>query len=254
MRGIIGFYKDFFDKIFNIVFDLTKTFQKDMESDTNLQKRIKTACVFGFIFLVCLFSGGFLTNALFVTIGFIVYYEILAMISVNRENYEVYKKQIILATIYVSLPFSSLLTINNHGKGHALIFWFFCVIWATDIGAFFVGRSVGGKKLMPLVSPGKTVSGSIGGLVCAFFVGFFMSFLSVGTQLQNLGIASFGFIAVVISVFAQCGDLLESYIKRKFGVKDSGTILPGHGGMMDRMDSVTFAAPVFLFIIKKIGF
>lgn len=117
--------------------------------------------------------------------------------------------------------------------------------WATDIGAYFVGRSVGGRKLIPAVSPGKTVSGAIGGVLTSVLV----TWLYVTFALQPLaqlsmtpvGIILFG---VIISVAAQVGDLVESLLKREAGVKDSGGLLPGHGGVLDRLDSLFFVLPM----------
>lgn len=116
--------------------------------------------------------------------------------------------------------------------------------WATDIGAFFVGRTVGGRKLMPAVSPGKTVSGAIGGLTASVLVTWlYVAFaLKPGAQLTltPIGIVVFG---LSVSVAAQVGDLVESLLKREAGVKDSSNLLPGHGGVLDRLDSLFFVLP-----------
>lgn len=117
--------------------------------------------------------------------------------------------------------------------------------WASDTGAYFAGRAVGGPKLMPSVSPAKTVAGSLGAIlttigICALYVHYL---LRPQTQLAFTpwGLATF---AVSISVAAQLGDLAESMFKREAGVKDSGIIFPGHGGMLDRLDSLFFVLPV----------
>jgi phosphatidate cytidylyltransferase len=107
------------------------------------------------------------------------------------------------------------------------------VIWGTDIGAYLVGRLLGGPKLAPGISPGKTWSGSIGGLLAGGFCGAALA----GSWLALPA-------ALILSVFAQAGDLLESAIKRKLGVKDSGRTIPGHGGLFDRLDGFLAAAPV----------
>jgi phosphatidate cytidylyltransferase len=112
------------------------------------------------------------------------------------------------------------------------------VVWSTDIGAYLVGRVIGGPKLAPKISPGKTWSGSIGGLVIAGFAG---AMLAAGGH--GAGAAAL-LVAALLSVFAQTGDLLESAIKRKLGVKDSGRTIPGHGGLFDRLDGFLAAAPV----------
>jgi phosphatidate cytidylyltransferase len=117
--------------------------------------------------------------------------------------------------------------------------------WASDIGAFFVGRALGKRKLMPSVSPGKTVAGAIGGLVVTMIVGWLYTrfVLTPATQLAFVrgGILVF---ALLVSVAAQSGDLAESLLKREAGVKDSSHLIPGHGGILDRFDSLLFVLPV----------
>ena len=117
--------------------------------------------------------------------------------------------------------------------------------WASDIGAFFIGRAFGKRKLMPSVSPGKTVAGAIGGLVATIVVGWlYVRFLLTPTT--QLAFVRGGLIAfaALVSVAAQIGDLAESLLKREAGVKDSSHIIPGHGGVLDRFDSLLFVLPV----------
>ncbi|MDY8109732.1 phosphatidate cytidylyltransferase [Fulvimarina sp. 2208YS6-2-32] len=110
------------------------------------------------------------------------------------------------------------------------------VVWATDIFAYFTGRSLGGPKLMRSVSPNKTISGALGGLVAGVvFAGLYLAVFAPGFSLGLL------FLASGLSVLGQIGDLFESWMKRRFGVKDSGRIIPGHGGVMDRIDALVFA-------------
>jgi phosphatidate cytidylyltransferase len=121
------------------------------------------------------------------------------------------------------------------------------VTWASDIGAYAVGRTMGKHKLIPLVSPGKTVEGAIGGLIASVIVawafgnGVLRPAAQLGFKWYPLGLILFG---VVVSVAAQVGDLAESLLKREAGVKDSSRILPGHGGILDRLDSLFFVLPV----------
>jgi phosphatidate cytidylyltransferase len=110
-------------------------------------------------------------------------------------------------------------------------------VWLTDISAFFVGRGVGGPLLWPRVSPNKTWSGAIGGLAGGLAGGIAVAYASGSGRLLSLGV-----LALALSVLAQAGDLFESAIKRRFGAKDSGRIIPGHGGLMDRLDGFLFAA------------
>ena len=127
--------------------------------------------------------------------------------------------------------------------GFVAMLYVFAVVWATDILAYFIGRAIGGPKLAPAISPGKTWSGAIGGAVSGVAAGtlVFAAFFSVDDLRSPL-------IALVLSVASQAGDLFESYVKRRSGVKDSGRIIPGHGGVWDRVDGLVAASFVALFI------
>ena len=125
--------------------------------------------------------------------------------------------------------------------------------WASDIGAFFVGRAFGKRKLMPSVSPGKTVAGAVGGLVVTALTSWvFARFLL--TPVTQLGFVRGGAIlfGVIVSVAAQTGDLAESLIKREGGVKDSSHLIPGHGGVLDRFDSLLFVLPVAYVLLNTL--
>ncbi|MDH0614234.1 MULTISPECIES: phosphatidate cytidylyltransferase [unclassified Agrobacterium] len=126
--------------------------------------------------------------------------------------------------------------------GFVSILFIFAVVWSTDILAYFVGRAIGGPKLAPSISPGKTWSGAIGGAVAAMIGGAAVSMAYHGRiSLLVLG------LALILSVFSQIGDLFESFVKRRFQVKDSSHLIPGHGGFMDRVDGLVFACfTVFL--------
>jgi len=121
--------------------------------------------------------------------------------------------------------------------GFQAIVFLFAVVWLTDIMAYFVGRAVGGPKLLPRISPNKTWAGAIGGVVGGVAGGLAVArFVGIGN------LAAIGALALVLSIIGQAGDLLESAIKRHFAVKDAGRLIPGHGGLMDRLD--TFFAVV----------
>jgi phosphatidate cytidylyltransferase len=131
---------------------------------------------------------------------------------------------------YALLPALSLLWIRERA-GIDLLLWAFIVTWSTDIGAYFVGRRFGRRKLAPAISPGKTVEGLCGGIAAATILGgAFVLATRLGTPLLAL--------APILAIAAQAGDLFESSMKRRARVKDSGTWLPGHGGILDRLDGL----------------
>jgi phosphatidate cytidylyltransferase len=120
-------------------------------------------------------------------------------------------------------------------------------VWATDIFAYFVGRSLGGPKLAPSISPGKTWTGGVGGVAAAV-----AATLAVAAWFGPAGSPVFPIVIALVSVWSQIGDLFESWVKRRFGVKDSGTMIPGHGGMMDRVDGLV-AAAVALYALNTVA-
>lgn len=134
--------------------------------------------------------------------------------------------------------------------GTVLVMFPIFITWATDTGAYAFGRMLGRHKLIPSVSPGKTVEGAVGGVVLAVLIAWaYVQFLLVPyaqLTIRPMGIVAF---AIVISVVGQIGDLAESLLKRDAGVKDSSTLLPGHGGILDRFDSLYFVLPVAYLII-----
>lgn len=144
--------------------------------------------------------------------------------------------------LYVGLPVLSLLAIRLHVDGLALSLWAMALVWACDSGAFFVGRQFGGPKLAPKISPAKTWSGLVGGVAAATLLAVVMRWAH-GLPL-HLVIAT-----PVLAVLAQGGDLFESALKRRAGVKDSGNVLPGHGGVMDRLDGIVPVAPMAALLI-----
>jgi len=144
--------------------------------------------------------------------------------------------------LYAGLPVLSLLLIRHQHDGLVYAFWTMALVWVTDIGAYFAGRTFGGAKLAPAISPNKTWAGLIGGMVLAAVFGIVMHY-AYGLALR-LTLAS-----PLLAVVAQAGDLYESWLKRRAGVKDSGNILPGHGGVLDRIDGLVPVAPVAAVLV-----
>jgi len=134
--------------------------------------------------------------------------------------------------VYALIPALALLWVRDRADhGLAIVLWAFIVTWATDMGAYFVGRAFGRRKLAPSISPGKTVEGLYGGVVAATLLGGGWAWLT-GLNLTLLALAP------LFALAAQGGDLFESWMKRRAGLKDSGHWLPGHGGLLDRLDGL----------------
>jgi phosphatidate cytidylyltransferase len=153
----------------------------------------------------------------------------------------VYASALLMATIIVR---------SDDGYGFAAIMLLFAIVWGTDIGGFFAGRAFGGPKLAPAISPKKTWSGAIGGTIAgiAAATGIALTF-SLPKPVM------IGIVALILSMASQCGDLFESWLKRHFDVKDSSGLIPGHGGVMDRLDGFIFAvAAAALIGVARGGF
>ncbi len=144
--------------------------------------------------------------------------------------------------LYAGLTFISLLALREGDDGLLFIIYLFLVVWGTDIAAYVCGRSFGGPKLWPAVSPNKTWSGAIGGVVFSSLLGMGVVAVAGGDNLIR-ALA----LAVVLSAVSQLGDLFESSMKRRFKVKDSSHLIPGHGGLLDRVDGLVSAA-VFSYL------
>lgn len=147
-----------------------------------------------------------------------------------------------LGLLYLGLACLALLWLRSApAAGLELVFWLLAVVWASDTGAYFAGRTIGGPRLAPRISPSKTWAGLIGGALAAGLAGVLAAgLLGRGAMLLVVG-------GIVLGVVAQGGDLLESWCKRRFGVKDSGHIIPGHGGILDRVDGLTAVLLVACF-------
>ncbi len=144
--------------------------------------------------------------------------------------------------VYALVPALAVLWIREVPHfGLSMIVWVFIIVWSTDIGAFFAGRAIGGPKLAPSISPNKTIAGLVGGMVSAGLAGWAWADFSGLPQVLWLG--------APLAAAAQAGDLFESWLKRRAGVKDSGALLPGHGGVLDRLDGLLAVAMVTTLLL-----
>ncbi len=153
---------------------------------------------------------------------------------------------------YVLLPFIFITKISFGISGYnpKIIIGLFILIWTNDTFAYLVGKSIGKHKLLERISPKKTIEGFIGGVIFAIFAGYLISklYIKASPSFSDKSILIWTTIALIVGIFGTIGDLIESKFKRIAGIKDSGKIMPGHGGILDRLDSVIFVAPiVYLF-------
>lgn len=152
------------------------------------------------------------------------------------------RRALALGALYVGLPVFALLLIREQPDGLIYTLWALALVWACDIGAYFAGRTIGGPRLAPVISPNKTWAGLIGGVILASLLGAAMH--SQYALPLRLTLAT-----PVLAALAQMGDLYESWLKRRAGVKDSGTLLPGHGGLLDRLDGMVPVAPLAALLV-----
>lgn len=154
---------------------------------------------------------------------------------------------VVFGALYIGMGFNNVITMRDMGLD-TILFLFF-VIWSTDTGAYIFGRLFGKHSLAPHISPNKTIEGAMGGVLSALLVGWlFIKFFQ-----PNLGQTNHAYLLIMtLSMVGQFGDLVESAYKRHFGVKDSGNLLPGHGGVLDRFDSTIFASIMFMVWINLI--
>lgn len=258
-----------------------------------LQLRIYSAIVMVIVVLAATWAGGMAFRLLAAAIGLLVYYEwskmtrlaetslrsnsfgwlAMALVCLNMLvgsadfTVPLFAGLVITAAIpallrrvswwhpgglfYAGLSAISLAAIRGDDSlGLVAMLFVFVVVWATDILAYFVGRAIGGPKLAPRISPGKTWSGAIGGTVAGVVGGYVVAM----AHFHDVGIWIV-VVAFALSIASQIGDLFESFIKRRFGVKDSSNLIPGHGGVMDRVDGLVFAcfAAFFLAIAFSAG-
>jgi phosphatidate cytidylyltransferase len=245
---------------------------------TNLQIRILSAAVLGIAVLGLVWVGGTVCRVLAAAVGGLVFYEWAAMrrapASAEHRWLAALCLAVVLVCLVVGLPAKQLFGaialavlisaahgwLRGQGRWHAsgvayasvsavtlallraddssgllAILYLFAVVWATDVLAYFVGRAVGGPKLAPAISPSKTWSGAIGGAVGGVLAGTLFAALSGWGGFWAAG------VALALAIVSQLGDLLESFLKRRQGVKDSGQLIPGHGGLMDRVDGLVAA-------------
>ena len=217
--------------------------------ESNLFKRILTAVALIPIVVYIVIEGGILFNLFLGLIFIIAIYEVIKIVN-NDKKISLLKKLmwIIPILIYIGLSLISLKYIRLQDNGQLKITVLFLSIWVFDSAAYFAGSWIGGPKLIPKISPKKTWAGLIGGSLITFIIPSLISIIMLNQIFLSAFAIIMGFYLSLIGIIGQVGDLMESYFKRRFDVKDSGNILPGHGGILDRMDSI-FLASIFFYLI-----
>ena len=212
---------------------------------TNLSKRVFTSIVLFSILLTCIFFHKY-SWLLLVIVG-----SIIAFVEFNNLSNKIWKKNTFAkyivrfsCLVYLLLFIYSSHNLYNEGIYATLFILFICIF--SDIGGYVVGKIVGGKKLIK-ISPKKTISGSIGSL---FFSLIPIFFYVAYNQNENLTLIKLILSALFISIVCQAGDLLISYFKRRANIKDTGSLLPGHGGILDRIDGLVFGLPIGFLLIQ----
>ncbi|MBA8667520.1 phosphatidate cytidylyltransferase [Holosporaceae bacterium 'Namur'] len=222
--------------------------QEDMEDNNikeryikqNLLPRTISAAILAPVILYLVYKGGYLFNSLITLLALLMGMEWVHI--VNSNPLRQYKKLwYLLGIFYIALPCLSLIYLRQLDNGLNIILWLLLTVWASDIGAYVFGIAIGGAKLMPLVSPSKTWSGALGAIIFSCIIG------GAYIKFSGLNIPSWLPMCFFLSIVAQIGDLAESGFKRVFKVKDSGALIPGHGGVLDRIDSVVTAS-VFIAV------
>ncbi|MDG7052652.1 MAG: phosphatidate cytidylyltransferase [Wolbachia endosymbiont of Alcedoecus sp.] len=207
-------------------------------ADNNFVIRILSSIVILLIFSFATYFSDLSFYLLIFSIAVLSSFEWYNLTQGNRILY-------IFALLLIALPNASLIYIYNLSQEKYVLVWLILTIWSMDITAYLFGKNFGGAKICPIISPGKTWSGLLGailaGIVCTIFGSIFLGLFSVFYS---------PIIGLAIATLAQLGDFTESLIKRVYNVKDSGSMIPGHGGVLDRMDSFIFTAPLIAIYVS----
>lgn len=227
----------------------------------SVNKDFTARCISGFILgpltLIAIFLGG-LPFQIFIAVAFGLAFK--EWIRMARKGDHVIRDGVI-GVIYIALCFAAFLKLRlDLSQGLFLTMTLLIGVWSSDIAAYFSGKFIGGPKLAVKISPNKTWSGFIGGILgsaCVLMaMDYFAPHFSRASGLEFLPFAPLEIaflIGGLFTVFGQAGDLLISYYKRKVGVKDTGRLIPGHGGLLDRIDSLLLVTPFFLIVLLELG-
>ena len=217
---------------------------------SNLTLRIVSSLLLAGVTIVSLFHG----SPLFETLLFFVF--LLLMLELRRLPFRAQGH--FFVGLYSIISFLSVYWLSKEVE---LLFFLFCIVWSSDIGAYCAGKFFGGPKVLPKVSPNKTWAGVFGAcFLTLFMITLFFDYYVIPVHTHNithhifwlLGDENILVLSLILSLLSQIGDFLQSYIKRQLGIKDTGSLIPGHGGLFDRLDGLIFVAPIFALFIYSL--
>ena len=226
-----------------------------------VNRLISTVAGVYFFFAVAGFSSDLTPSAVFIPYLVSIIYLMVAELYLKNEDPIHDWAYTMMAQLYIALPFSLLNTLAFHLTPQGLVTYdavlplsVFVFLWMNDTGAYLCGSLLGKHKLFPRISPGKSWEGSIGGGILVIAVAVLVWYLTEQYQLNQLGLSAIEWagLGLTVVIFGTWGDLVESLFKRTLGIKDSGNILPGHGGMLDRFDSSLLAIPAAVVYLYSI--
>ena len=229
--------------------------------NVTVNRLISTVAGVYFFFAVAGFSSDLTPSAVFIPYLVSIIYLMVAELYLKNEDPIHDWAYTMMAQLYIALPFSLLNTLAFHLTPQGVVTYdavlplsVFVFLWMNDTGAYLCGSLLGKHKLFPRISPGKSWEGSIGGGILVIAIAVLVWYLTEQYQLNQLGLSALEWagLGLTVVIFGTWGDLVESLFKRTLGIKDSGNILPGHGGMLDRFDSSLLAIPaavVYLYTI-----
>ncbi|MBX2834140.1 MAG: phosphatidate cytidylyltransferase [Micavibrio sp.] len=220
----------------------------DISRKGSLQKRILSVLVMAPVFLTLVWFGNWPFMLLLFAAFFLSIYEWYGLVKKLPSSVNL---ALILGIIYMSTSYYSFHLLRELGVEHMLLLLF--MVWASDIGAYFFGKLIGGPKLIPQISPNKTWAGLAGAVLCPSLVVLLFALNMEGfVVLKPFFLGLLLVIGVIIGLLGQAGDLLMSFMKRKAKVKDTGALIPGHGGILDRIDSLLLVTPFFYILLTSL--
>ncbi|MED5339057.1 MAG: phosphatidate cytidylyltransferase [Pseudomonadota bacterium] len=219
---------------------------------SNLALRVFSALFLAGVTIVGLFHGSPLFEALLFIAFLFLMYELKKLPFKGQGS--------LFVALYLVISFLSVYWLFDFDS--TTLLWLFCIVWSSDIGGYCAGKFFGGPKVLPKVSPNKTWAGVLGACFLTFFSLILLSehslhilgedYFHLGKFVNDYGAVFYIVSSLIFSLLSQIGDFLESYIKRQLGIKDTGSLIPGHGGLFDRLDGLIFVAPIFALFIYSL--